>query len=91
LLIHKYPQIKTNTNRHKWRRLNLFFLRKNATRSSVAAWMCIMNWAMAFWTADGLSPEHTAQVLNYLKATGKKIGILVNFGKTRLEYRRVIL
>jgi hypothetical protein len=31
-----------------------------------------MNWAMAFWTADGLSPEHTAQVLNYLKATGKK-------------------
>ena len=35
-----------------------------------------------------LTPEHSAQILNYLKATGKQFGLLVNFGNPRLEIRR---
>ncbi|MCX6338484.1 MAG: GxxExxY protein [Candidatus Aureabacteria bacterium] len=31
-----------------------------------------------------------AQVFNYLKATGKKVGLLVNFCKESLEWRRII-
>jgi GxxExxY protein len=31
-----------------------------------------------------------AQLLNELKATGLKVGTLVNFGRTKLEYKRLV-
>ena len=37
---------------------------------------------------QGLAPEHAAQTLNYLKATGKPVAMLLNFGTSKLEYRR---
>ena len=37
-----------------------------------------------------LKPEHEAQLINYLKASGKHIGLLVNFGKPKLEWKRFV-
>jgi GxxExxY protein len=34
-------------------------------------------------------PEHKAQTINYLKATGIEIGLLVNFGVPKIEYFRL--
>ena len=39
--------------------------------------------------AEALRDEHKAQLLNYLKATDKEVGLLLNFGK-RPEFKRVI-
>ncbi len=38
-----------------------------------------------------LNSVHFAQTLNYLKITGCKLGLIVNFGKTSLEHKRVLL
>lgn len=36
-----------------------------------------------------LAPVHQAQVINYLKATEIEVGLLVNFGRPKIEYRRL--
>ncbi len=47
---------------------------------------------MELKAAKSLTDEHRAQVLNYLKVTHLKLGLLVNFGSHgRLEWERIIL
>jgi len=38
-----------------------------------------------------LTKNHEAQLFNYLRATGLKVGLLLNFGSPRLEFRRLVL
>jgi GxxExxY protein len=38
-----------------------------------------------------LNSEHEAQVLNYLKATKMQLALLINFGASTLQYKRIVL
>ncbi|NJO24651.1 MAG: GxxExxY protein [Bacteroidia bacterium] len=40
---------------------------------------------------DGIADEHVSQTLNYMKVSGCRIGLIVNFSKASLEYKRLIL
>lgn len=42
-------------------------------------------------TVERFAPHHTAQLLSYLKASGHRLGILVNFSKSKVESRRVVM
>ena len=42
-------------------------------------------------TGEQIHEVHKAQVLNYLKTTRLKLGIIINFGKDQLEYARLVL
>ncbi len=37
-----------------------------------------------------LTEEHIAQTINYLKVSGNKLGLLVNFGRGMLESKRLL-
>ena len=42
-------------------------------------------------SAKALSNEHVAQLLNYLHISGCRLGYLVNFRNTRVEFKRLVL
>lgn len=40
---------------------------------------------------DQIIDLHRDQILNYLRATGLKLGMILNFKKTKLEYERFVI
>lgn len=40
--------------------------------------------------AKAFDPIHIAVTLNYLRATGQKVALLMNFGKPRLDFKRLV-
>lgn len=42
-------------------------------------------------TVDSIIDEHRGQILNYLRITGLKVGLLLNFSHPKLEWERLVL
>jgi GxxExxY protein len=42
-------------------------------------------------TVEKITKIHEAQLLNYLKASNFKVGLILNFASTKLEYKRLVL
>lgn len=40
---------------------------------------------------DCLTDVHRAQLLNYLRIAGVRVGLLINFSKTRLQWERMVV
>jgi GxxExxY protein len=57
----------------------------------VANFVCFDKVIVELKATEGICDQHIAQVLNSLKATNLKIGLLINFGSTKLQYKRIIL
>lgn len=41
--------------------------------------------------SNAIADEHVAQVLGYLRASGKRHGLLINFGAPRLQLKKLVL
>lgn len=58
----------------------------------VADFICYDKVIVELKAVDRLVDEHRAQLLNYLNATGHRLGLLVNFGhQPKLEWERIVL
>jgi GxxExxY protein len=56
-----------------------------------ADFVCYGNIIVELKSVTGIDDVHRAQIFNYMKATGSKLGLLINFGKADgLEYERKI-
>ena len=42
-------------------------------------------------SVDRIDDAHRAQLLNYLRISGIRVGLLINFAKTKLEYERFVV
>lgn len=51
--------------------------------------VCYDNIIVELKMVEALKAEHTAQLLNYLAATNKPLGILINFGAKLMTYKIV--
>ena len=58
-------------------------------RTYKADLVCYGNIVVELKSVEQLKAEHTAQLLNYLKATGMPMGVLINFGEKPLRYKIV--
>ncbi|MGD0536996.1 MAG: GxxExxY protein [Verrucomicrobiota bacterium] len=72
--------------------LRLSFKGREMKQRYIPDFMCYEKIIVELKAVTQLTDEHCAQVLNYLKATGYRLGLLVNFGHhPKLEYQRIIL
>ncbi len=55
-----------------------------------ADFVCFSEIIVEFKALTRLSNVEEAQLLNYLKATGLKRGLLINFGAPSLQYKRLV-
>ncbi|MFY9154024.1 MAG: GxxExxY protein [Prolixibacteraceae bacterium] len=71
--------------------LDIYYKDRLLNKKYIADFVCFDQVIVELKAIETFHPEHTAQVLNYLKATGKKVGLLINFGNPKLQYKRIIL
>ncbi|HEY0945907.1 MAG TPA: GxxExxY protein [Opitutaceae bacterium] len=56
-----------------------------------ADFLCYGNIIVEIKAVSALIDEHRAQMINYLNATGLRLGLLVNFGHyPKLEWERIV-
>ena len=70
--------------------LAIHFKGKLLNQKYYADFVCYDKIIIEIKTVSELNDIHRAQVLNYLKATGYKLGLLINFSKTSLQYERLV-
>ena len=75
-------------SRHK--HLHILFNGKPLDKSFVADFVCFDAIILEIKAATFLHQSNSDQVINYLKAIGLAVGLLVNFGESSLKWKRFI-
>jgi len=71
--------------------LRIYYKDRLLTKTYLADLLCYGQIIVELKALNRLSGNEEAQILNYLKATGLKIGLLINFGShDKLEWKRFV-
>jgi GxxExxY protein len=72
-------------------RLRLNYKTRELNQTYEPDFLCFEEIIVEIKAVKLLADEHRAQVINYLKATGKQLGLLVNFGHyPKIEHERFV-
>ena len=70
--------------------LQIYYKDKVLPHFYKADFICFDSIVVELKAVDNLTVESQAQVINYLAATGCKVGLLLNFGRRSLKKRRFV-
>ena len=80
--------VNNNIPFEEQKELTVFYKGKVLRKKFFADFVCYDQIIIEIKAMAGLAPDHEAQLLNYLKATKKPLGLLVNFGAETLQRKR---
>ena len=69
--------------------LPVMYKGKQLKKEYYADFVCYDDIIVELKAVSVLSKPHKAQVLNYINAANKEIGLLINFGETKLKWERI--
>lgn len=72
-------------------KLNIYYKDHLLHKQYIADFICYDEIILELKAVKQMEDIHHAQILNYLKATNKKLGLLINFGANSLQYKRFVL
>lgn len=71
--------------------LTISYKGRKLMKEYLADFICYDKIIVEIKALDQLTGKHKSQLINYLKATGLKVGLLINFGSDgKLEWRRFV-
>jgi GxxExxY protein len=73
------------------RPVKLYYDGHQLSQTYTPDFVCFEKIILELKVAREFAPEHRAQVMNYLKATGLRVGLLANFGSTSAKIERFAL
>lgn len=71
-------------------KLPVYFDGQKLSKYYVADFLCYNSIILELKVCSSFSQGQTKQLMNYLKATNKKLDVLINFGGPSLTYKRII-
>ena len=71
-------------------KLSLFYDGEKLKKYYIADFLLYKSIILEIKAIDYLNPKINDQLRNYLKATNSRLGLLINFGKSSLEYKRIL-
>jgi len=70
--------------------IDVFYKDRMLSKKYIADFICYDEIIIELKALEEINNEHISQLINYLSATNKKIGLIVNFGANSLQYKRIV-
>ena len=70
------------------KKINIAYKGKTLAKEYIADFVCFDSIIVEIKAIKKITEIEEAQLINYLKATQKPVGVIINFGSTKLEWKR---
>ena len=70
--------------------LDVWYKKRKLKKQYMADFICFEEIILEIKAVETLNNDHTGQIINYLRATDMKLGLLINFGSSKMQIKRII-